>query len=967
MRPQPPKRSFDGSGPSGPIQASESLNRSTFALFSSFLLLLAAIGLSSCAGYTSAAAKTTTPGSGILFAAFTSLSFGNVAVGGNSTQSLSLTNTGTATVNVSQATISGAGFTVISGNPASALPVGQSITLQIQFAPIAGGAVSGSVVVTSDAANSPLTVSLSGTGTQTGLTISPGSISFGNVTVGQLGSQIVTLTNSGNVNLVVNLATISGVGFGITGLSLPATITAGQSISFNAQFTPTLAGATTGTIIFSDNASNSPQTLTLAGTGVTSGATLTPSPGSVNFGNAVVGSSNNQTVTLSNTGSTSVTVTQVTATGTGFSVTGITTPMTLSAGQTANFTAVFAPTATGVDSGSISIISSASDPSVALTGTGTQAALSANPASVNFGSLLVGSNGSVPVTLTNTGTASVTISAASASGPGFTISGLTVPLTINAGQNTSLTAKFAPTSAGSANGNISITSNAPGSPMAIALSGTGTAAQPQLSISPPSLTFGNVNVGGSSAQTVMLTNTGNATLTISAASASGAGFSINGLALPASINAGANASFTVQFAPTITGSATGSVLLTSNAPGSPATIALTGTGTQATLSANPSSVSFGSVLVGSNGSQSIILTNSGSASVTISAASATGAGFSISGLTVPVTINAGGNTSFTAQFAPTTAGSASGSVSITSNATGSPLTIALSGTATQPQISSSPTSAAFGNVTTGTSNSQAITLTNNGTATLTVSAASITGAGFSISGLSLPASVAAGKSTSFNVVFSPTSGGLVNGSVSLTDNAPGSPFAIPVSGTGVAATFLLGANPASLNFGNVTIGNSSSQNVTLTNNGNSNITISSVAPTGPGFSAGGVTSGITLTPNQTATMSVTYTPTVNGSATGNVSVASNATNSPAVVSLTASSYVVALTWTASSSSDVVSYDVYRGTVPGSYTILNTSPVTSTQFTDTSVADNITYYYVVTAVDSSGVQSSDSNQVTVPIQ
>jgi fibronectin type 3 domain-containing protein len=114
-------------------------------------------------------------------------------------------------------------------------------------------------------------------------------------------------------------------------------------------------------------------------------------------------------------------------------------------------------------------------------------------------------------------------------------------------------------------------------------------------------------------------------------------------------------------------------------------------------------------------------------------------------------------------------------------------------------------------------------------------------------------------------------------------------------------------------------------------------------------------------------MSVTYTPTVNGSATGNVSVASNATNSPAVVSLTASSYVVALTWTASSSSDVVSYDVYRGTVPGSYTILNTSPVTSTQFTDTSVADNITYYYVVTAVDSSGVQSSDSNQVTVPIQ
>jgi hypothetical protein len=967
MKLHQPNHDFGAADSSGQIHTRDPQNNRFFAFLAPLVVILAVIGLSSCAGYTSAAAKTTTSGSGILSAAFTSLSFGNVVVGGNSTQSLSLTNTGTATVNISQATISGAGFTVISGNPASALPVGQSITLQIQFAPLSGGVVSGSVVVTSDAANSPLSVSLTGTGTQTGLTISPASISFGNVTVGQPSSQIVTLTNSGSANLVVNLATVSGAGFGITGLSLPSTIAPGQGISFNVQFAPTVAGAATGTIIFSDNASNSPQTLTLVGTGVTAGATLTASPGSVNFGNAVVGSSSNQTITLSNTGSTNVTITQVTPSGAGFSVTGITTPMTLSAGQTAIFTAVFAPTATGVDSGSISIISSASDPSVALTGTGTQGALSANPTSVNFGSFLVGSSGSVPVTLTNTGTASVTISAASASGPGFTISGLTVPLTINAGQNTSLTAKFAPTSAGSATGNISITSNARGSPMAIALSGTGTAAQPQLTISPASVTFGNVNVGGSSAQTVTLTNTGNATLTISEASASGAGFSINGLAVPASINAGANTSFTVQFAPTIAGSATGSISLTSNAPGSPATIALTGTGTQATLSANPSSVNFGSVLVGSNGSQSIMLTNSGSASVTISAASATGAGFSISGLTVPVTINAGGNTSFSAQFAPTTAGSASGSVSITSNATGSPLTVALSATATQPQISASPTTAAFGNVTTGTSNSQTITLTNNGTATLTVSAASVTGAGFSISGLSLPASVAAGKSTSFNVVFSPTSGGLVNGSVSLTDNAPGSPFAIPVSGTGVAATFLLGANPASLNFGNVSIGNSSSQNVTLTNNGNSNVTISGVTPTGPGFSASGVTSGVTLTPNQTATLSVSYTPTVNGSATGSISVASNATNSPAVISLTASSYVVALSWTASSSSDVVSYDVYRGTVLGSYTILNTSPVTSTQFTDTTVADNVTYYYVVTAVDSSGVQSSDSNEVTVPIQ
>jgi hypothetical protein len=187
-----------------------------------------------------------------------------------------------------------------------------------------------------------------------------------------------------------------------------------------------------------------------------------------------------------------------------------------------------------------------------------------------------------------------------------------------------------------------------------------------------------------------------------------------------------------------------------------------------------------------------------------------------------------------------------------------------------------------------------------------------------------------------------------------------------VSGTGVAATFLLSANPTSLTFGNVIIGNNSSMNVTLTNTGNSNVTISGVTPSGSGFSDSGVSSGLTLTPNQSATLTVTYTPTVNGAATGSVSVASNATNSPTVISLTASSYIVSLNWTASTSNDVVSYDVYRGTTLGTYTILNTSPVTTTQYVDNTVQANVTYYYVVTAVDSSGVQSSDSNSATVPI-
>src|ERR1700723_3601487 len=138
---------------------------------------LAMVGLSSCAGYTSAAkpgpGTPVTSGSGVLSASATTLSFGDVTVGNTTTQSLTVTNTGTATVNISQATMTGAAFSAVSGSPSGAIQVGQSVSMQVQFAPTTSGATSGTVTVISDASNSPLAISLTGTGAQAGLAISP--------------------------------------------------------------------------------------------------------------------------------------------------------------------------------------------------------------------------------------------------------------------------------------------------------------------------------------------------------------------------------------------------------------------------------------------------------------------------------------------------------------------------------------------------------------------------------------------------------------------------------------------------------------------------------------------------------------------------------------------------------------------------------------------------------------------------
>jgi hypothetical protein len=847
-----------------------------FAIFAALAVLLAIVGLSSCTGVTSAGkpggGTPGTVGAGILTGSATTLTFGSISVGSNATQTLTITNTGTATVNISSAALSGAGFAAVGGSPLSAILVGQSGTIQIQFAPPSAGAVAGTFTITSDAANSPLTISLTGTGTQPGFTISPAALNFGNLTVGQSATQAVQLTNSGNVNVVVNLATISGSGFTLSGLALPATLTAGQSLPFNVQFAPAAGGGVAGSIVFTDNAPGSPQTLLLAGSGVATNQTLIASPGSFAFGNAVVGSTNPQTITLSNAGTSTVTVSQASVTGAGFAITGLATPTTIQAGQTTTFTSQFVPTAAGNATGTITISSNASNPSltIPLTGIGTQGRLTPNPASIIFGTQLSGANESIAVALTNTGTASVVISSASASGAGFSISGLATPVTVTAGQITSFTAKFAPTISGNASGSISIASNAANSPLTIALSGIAT--------QPP----------------------------------------------------------------------------------------------QSLLTISPTSVNFNNVSTGSTGTATITLSNTGNANTIISHATASGAGFSLSGLTLPATIAAGGSTSFTAKFSPTARGSASGSISISSNAPGSPATITLSGTGVQSQLTASPSSASFGSVITGTSNSQAITLRNGGNASLTITQANVTGAGFSTTGLALPNTIAAGGSTSFNVVFAPTTAGAVSGSVSLVSNAPSSPLAIPLTGTGTASTSLLGANPTSLPFGNVTTGSNSALTTTLKNNGNSSITISSVTVTGAGFSGSGVASGLMLTPNQTAVLTVTFAPTTAGTVNGNVSIASNATGSPTPVSLTGtgisvSPHTVGLSWAASTSSGIVGYFVYRGTVSGGpYTKQNSLADTILSYTDSALTSGHAYFYVVTAVDSSNVESGFSNQVSAVI-
>jgi hypothetical protein len=190
----------------------------------------------------------------------------------------------------------------------------------------------------------------------------------------------------------------------------------------------------------------------------------------------VVGTANSQTISVSNVGTSGLTIRSVAISGTGFGISGLPTPLTLAAGQGTTFTVSFQPASAGAVSGRISFASSAnpSTLAVSLTGIGVPATLqlSANTSGLSFGSLTVGTSSSQSVVLTNTGNSNVTISSASASGTGFVASG-GANTTLAPNQSVSVTISFNPQAAGAATGTLSVSSNASNSLLQIQLSGGG--------------------------------------------------------------------------------------------------------------------------------------------------------------------------------------------------------------------------------------------------------------------------------------------------------------------------------------------------------------------------------------------------------------------------------------------------------------------------------------------------------------
>ncbi|WP_161571126.1 beta strand repeat-containing protein [Granulicella sibirica] len=812
---------------------------------------------------------------------------------------------------------------------------GSRCYVTVVFAPTAAGSATGSVVLPvtyGNGAKANFTLSLSGTGiaVKDAATLSPASLNFPDEAVGAVtnngadATQVIYLYNTGNLPFTVGTLTGTNAVIGSTTAGDFNTtsafggydgctgqqVTNGSYCAVTVAFNPAAVGSRSGTISFPVTyADKTTKTLsaTLTGKAIAASSKVVVSPTSGQFDVQVVGTTSDGSVTLtfsmSNVGNLPVKIATSTVTS-GYSfVSDSCSGTTLSTNDTCQIVLAFSPTKTGVTTGTLTIPDNATgNPhKIALTGTGIAAAqqIVLSQTAIAFQNQVVGTKSPAAyVYVTNQSGATVPISTVVLAGTNasdFIESDGCSGQSLGGHQSCTISVNFSPATAslGSRTATITEKDAATGSPRVITLTGTGIASGPAVALYPASLNFGSQGLNTKSAPlTFSVTNTGSANLTITrVASTNTAEFAIASDACTGkTIASGSNCLVSVTFDPNAGSTQTASIQVTDNATGSPQALSVTGLSVgipQATFS--PTSLTFSSQGVGTtSAAQTITLSNPGTDTLNISSVAITGTNatdFKQTN-TCGTSIAAKANCAISITFDPAAVGSRSASLSVTDNANntaGSVQTAALTGTGTGVQkISFSPASLTFPSTNIGASSAtQTITVSNPGSAALTISGITVTPTGDYTQTNACTSSLAAGSTCAITVTFKPSASGTRTASISVADGATGSPQTVALTGTGVgvpAAT----VSPTTVAFGNQGIGvASAATNVTLTNSGTGPLVVASLKLSGTNATDFTATSSAcpgTLAPAAACTIGITFKPAAAGSRTGTLTITDNAGN-----------------------------------------------------------------------------------------
>ena len=420
------------------------------------------------------------------------LTFGPQNVGTSSTmQPVTVTNTGTYALHFHPLQIGADFFQSNNCSGPNGLAADQSCTVQVAFFPQAAGSKSEALTITGANSASNGNVSLSGQGAAPVASPAPTTLVFGNQALNTTSpAQMVTLTNVGGGSMTISAISTAG-DFAVTHNC--STLSPGSSCTANVTFTPTATRARSGTLYFFDNASNSPQSVSLSGTGT--GPEISFSPASVNFPLQPVGTSSTpQTLTVMNTGTAPLAISSIQVSG-DYTATNTCSAAIAPAG-TCSVTVTFHPTQYGSRPGLLSFTdnAAASPQTVALGGSGAAPVAYINPPSVTFSGVTIvgGQSQASSVLYENTGNSTLVINSISISGD-FTQSN-TCGSSLTPSVGCWITVTFTPTATGTRTGTLTLSDNASGSAHIVALNGQALASYPLpvlTSVSPTSIAVGS--------------------------------------------------------------------------------------------------------------------------------------------------------------------------------------------------------------------------------------------------------------------------------------------------------------------------------------------------------------------------------------------------------------------------------------------------------------------------------------------
>lgn len=536
-----------------------------------------------------------------------SLSFAQTTVGQTSaTQTLTVRASRTAALGNLAATVTG-DFARSGGTCGSTLAASASCTISLTFSPTAAGARSGTLSITHDGLTTAVPVALSGTGAAAAapvISLDATSVAFGSQIVNTTSTvRTLTVTNSGNAALnfsAIGLTGAAAADFSATGgCAVGTPVAAGGSCPLSLRFTPSATGSRSATLTIASDASNGNATVSLAGTGQAVAAPQASlSPTSLAFGSVTVGSSSSaQTVTLTNSGSAALSITAISA-ASPFSATHAC-GSSLAAGASCAVSVVFTPSASGAASGSLSVSSNASGSphSASLGGTGVLASTGnlqwADASALDFGSATVGDDAPTrTLTLANNGSGTATLGSLSIGGShaaDFRIDGgssCTEAQALVAGAQCTVVVGFSPSAAGARSASLAVAATNASTPEALGLVGTGVApAAPALGLSAEALAFTPPTTGTAAAQTLTLTNAGNAALHLTALTLSSSRFALDAAgtggcgSVPVTLAADASCTVAVSWAGTAADADEAATLtVTGDMPGGSATVSLSGEG-----------------------------------------------------------------------------------------------------------------------------------------------------------------------------------------------------------------------------------------------------------------------------------------------------------------------------------------------------------------------------------------------------